>query len=146
MTANVLASSAEILGSVEARFCLSSRCVLRSVDAVDSGLHATNRRNANERKVADAHEETMTTRCVVQNVSSSATGGSGGGGDGSGGGGGGGADGRGMDGAEGEEDCANPPTTNNDRRGTHFMLISNGRVCKKNTEFSRFKWVFASNP
>lgn len=101
MTANVLASSADFLGLTDAVRCLLLRCsLLRSVVAVGNGRHTTNMKKAKERTTADAHEETMTMRCVVQNVSSRAPGerGSGGGGDGSGGGGGGGVDGRGMDG------------------------------------------------
>lgn len=146
MTANVLASSADFLGLVDA-VCrlLLRRLSLRSVDAVGSRRH-TNIKKAKERKTADAHEETMTMRCVVQNVSSSEPGvrGSGGGGDGSGGGGGGGVDGSGMEGggvvgegggrggggfgdgdAGGRGDCVITPTTSNDRT-RDLMLISNG--------------------
>lgn len=102
---------------------------------------------------ADAHEDTMTMRCVVQNVSSRAPGtsGSGGGGDGFGGGGGGGVDGRGMEGGgvvgdgggrggggfglgdAGGGDCATTQTTNNDR-ARHLMCISNGGTGKKKCE------------
>lgn len=99
MTVNVLASSADFLEFVTTLRCLSSRClVLRSVDAVGNGRHTTNMKNAKDRTTADAHEEMMMMRCIVQNVSSRAPGvrGSGGGGDGSGGGGGGGVDGSGI--------------------------------------------------
>lgn len=155
MTANVLASSADFLGFMDVVRSLLLRCsLLRWVVGVGNGRHTTNMNKAKEKTTADAHEETMTMRCVVQNVSSRAPGerGSGGGGEGSGGGGGGGVDGTGMDGggvvgdgggrggggfgagdAGGRGDCATPPTTNRDRT-THFMFISNGSTGKKKSE------------
>jgi hypothetical protein len=137
------------------------------MDTVGSGRQTAKRKNAKEMRTADAQEDTTTTRCAVQNVSSKAPGtsGSGGGGDGSGGGGGGGVDGRGMEGggvvgdgggrggggfglgdAGGRGDCATTPTTKNGRT-IHLMLISlTGVRVKKMCEFFRFKEDGASTP
>ena len=154
MTANVLASSADFLEVEDALRSLPSRCVGgggggRSVDTV--GRHTAKRKNAKERRTADAQEDTTTMRCVVQNVESTATGasGSGGGGDGSGGGGGGGVDGRGMEGggvvgdgggrggggfglgdAGGRGDCATTPATKNGRT-SHFISDGSGGIKKR---------------
>lgn len=100
MTANVLASSVDRLVSEVGFRCPTSRCVRSVGSVVDCGRQATNQKNEKVRMTTDAHEDTRTMRCAVQNVSSRAPGtsGIGGGGDGSGGGGGGGVDGRGMEG------------------------------------------------
>lgn len=84
MTANVLASSADFLGLEDVFRVRLSCSSLRWSAVVGSGRHATNMKNANDRATTDAHENTMTMRCAVQNVLSRAPGrsGSGGGGDG----------------------------------------------------------------
>ena len=69
MIANVPASSSIDLWGMDA-FCRVLTRSPRLVDAVDSGRHTTNTKNATDTRITAAHADTMTTRCVVQNVSS----------------------------------------------------------------------------